>query len=228
MFLNTFFHLFKISLGFLYAAERVQRVAFGYGSSIPGTQFSASNGNNSWRQGMMLKWAITSMISLLELLQYYELMNMIMFFCNPDKAHSNLRENKEYKEPWVGVLIFIFIDGSRGSLSSSHLLYLIGLPFHLCLNSLKPYWILSMLLQNYYSYYPVTLPLRRPYSGNPGTSQCAKYYLLCNINFISYYSNRDNVIFLYFFQIFLMMKSSDSCLLLMKVHLIQLWSWALW
>ncbi|KNA21194.1 hypothetical protein SOVF_045280 [Spinacia oleracea] len=67
--------------------ERVQRVAFGYGSSIPGTQFSASNGNNSWRQ---------------------------------DKAHSNLRENKEYKEPW-----------------------------------------------NYYSYYPVTLPLRRPYSGNP-------------------------------------------------------------
>ncbi|XP_021770331.1 uncharacterized protein LOC110734476 [Chenopodium quinoa] len=69
-------------------SEPVQRVAFGYGSSIPSTQFSASNGNNSWHQ---------------------------------DKARfSNLRENKEYKEPW-----------------------------------------------NYYSYYPVTLPIRRPYSGNP-------------------------------------------------------------
>ncbi|KAL2940852.1 DNA-directed RNA polymerase III subunit RPC4 [Bienertia sinuspersici] len=69
-------------------SEHVQRVAFGYGSSIPSSQYSASNGTNSRYQ---------------------------------DKTRfSNQRENEEYKEPW-----------------------------------------------NYYSYYPVTLPLRRPYSGDP-------------------------------------------------------------
>ncbi|XP_048490720.1 uncharacterized protein LOC104883429 isoform X2 [Beta vulgaris subsp. vulgaris] len=69
-------------------SEPVQRVAFGYGSSIPSNHYSASNGTSS-----MYK----------------------------DKAHFHgMREEKEYKEPW-----------------------------------------------NYYSNYPVTLPLHRPYSGHP-------------------------------------------------------------
>lgn len=67
--------------------------------------------------------------------------------------------SKEYREPWV------CYNRSRCLVSSSELFSTFPL---------SEYGFFWILLQDYCSYYPATLPLRRPYSGNPGMS-CGIY-----------------------------------------------------
>lgn len=64
---------------------------------------------------------------------------------------SNATQEIEYKEPWVGTTV-----------TES---YMISNSYSWRSKCLIGSWILS---QDYYSYYPITLPQRRPYAGDPG------------------------------------------------------------
>lgn len=74
---------------------------------------------------------------------------------------SGLKE-KEYQEPWVCKNVKFM-----GPNDYAWLLVLLPSLFLVAV-CVVIYCFCWMLLQDYYSYYPVTLPVRRPYSGNPG------------------------------------------------------------
>lgn len=84
---------------------------------------------------------------------------------------SGLRE-KEYIEPWVGKTVtqVSCLHDYAWLLVSCCNLFFFSVCLCLCLLSYSFCWV---IVQDYYSYYPVTLPVRRPYSGNPGVFRVA-------------------------------------------------------
>lgn len=76
---------------------------------------------------------------------------------------------KEYIEPWVGFKHFPLCIQSLAFLSEFPPIS------HASKLSLPEVLSSIFLFQDYYTNYPVTLPVRRPYSGNPGKfSECYK------------------------------------------------------